>query len=407
MPRKIFLGADKTYLNNQQVDAFGRVRVANPFVIFDSKQIGDKRPLSWDEKITGSGGLSTYNIDASETVLSVGTSVATVTRQTFRRFNYQPGKSQFIMMTGVIDASGGGTGVKQSLGYFDDENGLFFLNNEGVMSVCLRSNSSGSVVDDFTTQPNWNIDSMDGTGPSGHTVDWTKTQIFFIDFEWLGVGTVRFGLWVNNDVYYFHIVDHSNVNTDTYMGVPNLPARYFISQDGNGTAASIEVICTSIQSEGGQNPTGILRSASTAGVALTAVTAKTVVYAVLGIRLRSTFLGVEVIPKIISMISESNNDFEWIIMLNPDVAGTFTYADVDEDSAVRVAKGVSTNIVTNGHELRSGFGKTRTIAEASSDNDQLALGATIDGITDQLVLCVRGMSNNTTVQASLGWIERM
>ncbi len=407
MPRAKFLGADKTLVNNQQVDAFGRVRVANPFVIFDSKQVGDKRSIFWDELITGSGGLSTYNIDASETILSVGTSVASVIRQTFRRFNYQPGKSQFVMMTGVLDASGGGTGVVQALGYFDDNNGLFFQNKEGAKQVVIRSKSSGSVVDAEFNQADWNIDTMDGTGPSGHVVDWTKTQIFFIDFEWLGVGTVRFGLWVNNDVYYFHIVDHSNVDTDTYMGVPNLPARYSLEQDGNGTAASIEVICTSIQSEGGQNPTGILRSASTSGVALIAVTAKTVIYACLGIKLKSTHLAVEVVPKSISMISESNQDFEWLLILNPTIEDTFTYADLDPESAVQFATGVAANTVTNGLVLRSGFAKTNTIAEAAAIHDQEALGSTIGGVAHELVLCVRGMGNNTSVQASFGWVERI
>jgi len=310
------------------------------------------------------------------------------------------------MMTGILDTSGGGTGVIQRIGYFDDDNGVFFQNNEGTKQVVVRSNSTSSVVNSAVDQDDWNIDQLDGTGPSGITVDWTKTQIFFIDFEWLGVGLVRYGIQLGGDTYYFHIIEHAGVDTLTYMGTPNLPARYEIEQLGTGTAATLTAICCSILSEGGQNPTGILRSESTDGVEVATAVANTI-YAVVGIKLKAAFNGIEVTPKSLSMLSEAAQaDFEWRLLLNPTVAGTFTFGDL-ANSAVQTAVGAVANTVTNGTLLRSGWAKSNTVAEASAENEVYALGTAIDGTLDEIVLCVRPLANNVNIQGTLNWIERL
>lgn len=92
-----------TLTSETRLDAFGRKRVSNPEVVFDSKQIVDNQPLYWDDQQTsGSGTSSTYNTNQSSTTISVSNLTAGVRiRQTFRRFNYQPGRGQTIFMTGV------------------------------------------------------------------------------------------------------------------------------------------------------------------------------------------------------------------------------------------------------------------------------------------------------------------
>ena len=110
------------------------------------------------------------------------------TRQTFMRFNYQPGKSQLINMTFILDKSGGGTGVQRRVGIFDDDNGIFLEDDEGTIKAVIRSNATGTPVNTKVSQTSWNIDAMDGSGRSGITIDWTKSQILTIDYEWLEAG---------------------------------------------------------------------------------------------------------------------------------------------------------------------------------------------------------------------------
>lgn len=76
-------------------------------------------------------------------------------------------------------------------------------------------------------QSQWNLDKMDGTGPSGYTIDLTKMQMFCIDYSWYGAGFIRWGLRAADGSYtYCHKMLNNNVNTVAYMRAGNLPARY-------------------------------------------------------------------------------------------------------------------------------------------------------------------------------------
>ncbi len=185
-------------------DAFGKLRVSNPETIFESKQLFDNAPLFWDDSEESGGSTSSsHSVNEASSTMGVATIAGVRTRQTFERFNYQPGKSHLILMTGVLSETGGGSGITRGIGYYDDDNGLFFLDDEGTVKVVRRTKVSGSVVDNKTNQSSWNLDTMDGKGTSGITIDWTKAQMFMIDFEWLSVGPVRFGLVLDGILFMF------------------------------------------------------------------------------------------------------------------------------------------------------------------------------------------------------------
>ena len=226
--------------DNPTGDAFGRLRVAEPQTLFDSKQLFDNQPLFWDDQqVSGSGTTSTHDPNTASTVMAVGaTTAGNRVRQTFMRFNYQPGKSHLIFMTGTLGSSGGGTGITRLAGYGDDENGVFFVDKEGTINVRKRSYKTGSVVDTDVPQASWNIDTLDGNGVSGITLDATKSQILVFDMEWLGVGRVRCGIVVDGKVYYCHEFLHSNVEEGVYISTPNLPLRYEIDNDGTANVIS-------------------------------------------------------------------------------------------------------------------------------------------------------------------------
>ena len=169
--------------NNGTFDAFYRQRFSEPKTIFDSKQIADKQALIWDDQLTsGSGGASTYNTNQASTTLSVALNTAAVrVRQTFRHFNYQSGKSQLVVMTGIFGTAA--TGIKRKAGLYNSNNGIFFDQQSDGMGITIRTYTSGSAVDTRVLQTNWNIDKMNGAGASGLTLDFSKTLIWFCDIE--------------------------------------------------------------------------------------------------------------------------------------------------------------------------------------------------------------------------------
>ena len=407
------------------VDAFGRWRVSNPETIFDSKLLhGDNEPLLWDEELI-SGTMATSGPTAAKPFIdftSTNTTAGRRVRQTFVRFNYQPGKSQLILMTGVLElASGIKTGCQRRIGLFDDDNGAFFESDAGAIGVTVRTNDSGSPVDTTVAQASWNIDTMDGdddeANPSGLTLDATMAQIFVIDYQWLSIGRVRFGFEIGSHIEYVHEHNVANAAVIPWASTPNLPLRYEIVTTTSSGVCSMRCICSTVISEGGTSDTGIVRHKGTAGAGVTTDTADLLV-AVIGIQLKTTHLGanLEVLEALIQIHTQSEF-IEWILLYGAKgnaitVAGTFTYGDLG-NSAVQFALGAGpTNTVTGGVHIAGGYvqsGGNQSGGGSAGEflHTQLSLGAAIDGTRSQLVLCVRpiGGVSAATVEGALVWRE--
>src|SRR5210317_2037092 len=204
-------------------DAFGRLRVSEPFTIYDSTNVLSKNNL-FDESLTGSGTV-TYTSNKSTVNLNVTTASGDkVIRQSKRVMSYQPGKSLLNLNTFVMNAQE--SGLKQRVGMFDANNGIFFEDTGTGYQIVRRTYVTGSAVDTDVSQASWNGDKLDGTGASSYTLDPTKATIMFTDYEWLGMGSVRVGFIIDGKYIVAHTFLNSN-NLDTvYMQTANLPIRY-------------------------------------------------------------------------------------------------------------------------------------------------------------------------------------
>lgn len=398
--------------DSADVDAFGRLRVGNPVTLFDTKQLHDNQPLFWDEVQGGGAAASSHSSSDAATTMTVDAAGEYLIRQTYQRMNYQPGKSQLVFLTTVLGAAV--ANVEKKLGYFNSStsapytaalDGIYLKQDGSTQYVCVAKNGSETAV----AQASWNVDPMDGTGPSGFTIDWTKTQILVIDFEWLGVGRVRIGFNINGETHIVHVFNHANINSSVYMSSPNHSLRYEIRSTG-GTASLVH-ICGSVTSEGGEHLSGNLRCVTTGGTHLDANTENTV-YALIGLRLKSTNL--DSLIRVLSFavqIHTASDKLEYLLIWNPTVAGTFTYTGLT-NSPIEVAYGVTANTVTGGLQLQAGYAEASTGGQgAGSASDtvvnSLKLGAAIDGTRDELVLCGRpiGGSSSVDVEGVVVWRE--
>lgn len=398
--------AERVILTGAQRDAFGRIRTSEPFTLFDSKQLHDSLPLYYDDQeVSGSLTTSTHSPDRASTTITVNANTAGKrVRQTFQRFNYQPGKSQLILCTGVLNISGAGGGISSAMGYFDDANGVFIQVVDGVIGMVIRSSVSGSAVDNRVAQSAWNGDNLDGTGASGITLDASKAQIWWADLEWLGVGTVRTGVVIDGAFILCHTFNHANTIDSVYMSTPNLPIRYEIENDGTGVSAALEHICSTVISEGGQQATGQLHTALTGNAKIPA--AQDDLVGLIGIHLKSTHIDTQVDLTTFSVLNDAKEPFEWSLWINPTIAGTFTFTD-HENGSCQVAIGDENNTLTGGHMLSAGVAaSSREGGDASADlRNALRLGSKIDGTPDEIVLAVKSYKANGKFDAALGWRE--
>jgi hypothetical protein len=264
-------------IGGTNTDAFGRLRVSEPYSLFDSQNryAADNQ----FDTSTATGGSTTYLANEATVRMDVDTtSGAEVVRQSFRTMLYQPGKSLLFLGTFVMNAAK--ANLRQRVGYFSTQNGLYFEltgASPGTKAFVLRTYIGGSV--DNTTrrveQSAWNGDKLDGTGASGYTLDLTKPQILWMDFEWLGVGNVRVGFIINGEYIVCHTYQNANfTGTSVYMTTATLPVRYEITNTAaTADASSLKQICSSVVSEGGLEPTSIdhvaIRTTALTGVGTT------------------------------------------------------------------------------------------------------------------------------------------
>lgn len=389
----------------QNTDAFGRLRVSNPVTLFDGKTLGDSAPQYWDDvEVSGGGTSSTHSINRASTTLAVSaTTAGNRTRRTFRHFPYVPGKSQLILMTFVHGPTA--TGISRKVGLFTNNNGLFLDTAGTDVRFTRRTNTSGTPVDNSVSQANWNVDKMDGTGPSGITLDLTKSQILVIDYEWLGVGRVRLGFNIDGVTYWAHEFLNANNLDVVYMASPNLPLCYELANDGTGAAASFECICSTVISEGGEDPIGksfgVSHSAISTGLTGDGATR----YALIGLRIKSTDVEYAYLqPFNLSAMGTTKDDtFAWELVLDPIIAGTVTWTS-QTGSAAETFLGESDNTVTGGTILSSGVTQSRA-ATVVPPTALTGPGIAIDGTPQILAIIIRPFSNMSAV-GGLVWLER-
>jgi len=382
LPVPISIGGTNT-------DAFGRLRVSQPYTLFDSQNryASDNQ---FDSSVSGTGSV-TFNINqASNTLAVTAGGVGSVVRQTFRSFPYQPGKGLLVLATFLMD-NGTSANLNQKVGYFNTQNGVFFQRTGGTNSFVVRSYTSGGVSDArAVAQSSWNGDKLNGTGPSGITLDLTKPQILWMDFEWLGVGSVRCGFIIDGQYIVCHTFDTANeYGTTVYMTTAILPVRYEITTTTAAVAASLTQICCSVMSEGGFEQTSIEHVARRVN-ATSASTITTSFYPIASIRLASTALGAVVIPSAINFLPTTSDNYEIALIKNATLTSpSWTAVPSDANAEYDITASAMTGGTICINTFTTGKSGPVPLNAGGAYNWDLQLGASLASVSDTFTLAAR------------------
>lgn len=337
------------------VDAFGRQTVTVPYTLGDYKHLYgiDSNFLEY----ATNGATTAYQTNqACARLTTTSNSASRIVHQSKFYHHYMPGKSQLILSS--FNFYTAVPNVTKRTGYFDDHNGIFFeQTGDGTLSFVIRSYVSGSAVERRVHQANWNRNKCNGVGPNAFTLDITKTQLIFIDFQWLGVGRVRAGFVHDGEYILAHVFDHSNELPTVYMSTPNLPIRCEVVNVGTTTGGYIDQICSSVMSEGGYVEAGT-------DWAVTSPTLRTLAAGatlpVMAIRLKNAYktYANRMIVRLgqVNVLSTGANIKYRIIKL-PNISqlnvNGNAWVSVDDDSGVEYMTGATA--FTDGDEMNSGF----------------------------------------------------
>ena len=147
-------------------------------------------------------------------------------------------------------------GVTRRFGLFNEENGFFWeileangtntdfdasggenTGGETIVCVAHRSNATGSVVSDFVPQSAFNVNQLDGSDNQGFTLDFTKSNVYFITIPNNGTGKARFGVFnESGEKIIVHEFIFYNDSPQAPTPVSALPFRAEILNNGAGSA---------------------------------------------------------------------------------------------------------------------------------------------------------------------------
>jgi hypothetical protein len=393
-------------------DLFGRLKVSNPFTLFDSthrySQDGD-----FSDVIVGTGSTVGFITTQSSATLGIGTTAGcSFIRESKRVFSYQPGKSLQVLQTFVFNPAK--ENLVQRAGYASSENGVMLELNGSQLNIIKRTATSGVGTTIAVPQSEWNLDTLDGTGfstsnPSGIQLDISKAQILFTEYEWLGVGSVRVGFAIDGRFIPVHQFNHANLVDSVYMTSATLPVRYEILNTGITTSNStMKQICVSIQSNGGYErlvKRDIARRATTVSVSGTSFAP------LVSIRLTPGREDAVILPKSFSFLGSSAStailEVAWIRNATLSNVGTLTWTAVNTPNA---QFNTDATTMSGGGVLLNDFVSSANKADTplnieSAYNWDLQLGRTQAKVSDILTLAVRAVSGSADCIGSISFYD--
>lgn len=402
--------------DNSSVDAFGRLRVAEPSTLLDSKNLYSKNTFVFDEVLSGT---ATSNFSAFDSCVDMRTSALGdyVIRQSRVRYNYQPGKSMQYMFTGLFKPE---NNIIKRVGCFQSLTAAPYEPSDGIFMEVTSSGPAFRVVKTqgtshthYAPQSAWNVDKFDGTGPSGITIDFNKAVLFTIDYEWLAVGRIRFGFFVNGRCYYAHYNGHMGELTGPYMTFSNQPVRYEIRQTGVGSGL-LRQICSTCMIEGGTENVGKPLAVEDGGT----LVQSDIYTPVLSLRLNPAQSSVVNIIRHLNVLNTGGSPgapAKFALFLNPLITGgTLSFSSVVGTPMLSAAGNAGLTITEgpSGYKLLAGFaalgqgGQSSIGASADITSNLSRLGMGIKGDPDTMVLAAKGLGGTTNIYGVIELIEK-
>jgi len=390
----IFNNAIK-YSDSPNLDAFGRLRTAAVTNLLDIKHVYDKNPLQVSE-VTAGTATSVFSQQYARVRMSTSANNDLVIRKSKTHPIYQPGKSQLIeasFSNFQIEAN-----VIKRVGCFQSTTGSpynsvfdgFFLESNGVTSaITFNIFLSGSCTfsADSTT---WNSTEFDP-----NNFDWSQTNLLTVDYQWLGVGRLRFGMVLSGQTFYFLDYTAANNISTIYMSSPNQPIRYEIRQTGVGSGY-FDMICSQTSTEGALN--GLYSTVSIPHTATTTMVTSGVKYPYIGYRLKESYIGVTSQFDAISILNTSNDNYLLTMEFNPTLSSTPTWTDIPNSPFQYSLSDGTPTITTPGHIMTSLIGEAGTSALTTTklDDNQIRVGSNVNGSRDEMWLCITPLGANAT-----------
>jgi hypothetical protein len=252
-----------TQIHGSSSDNYQKIRITQPKSILNIKHFGDENEVLEVEKKIFGDEVSEMN-EENGLILKLGGDNKSIFRQTRKYIRCEQGNTLSIYISARMNMSIYSSGnVDPSVtyvGYLDDNNGFMFAfkGDDALGMMVIRTLKNGTSTD--INNGNWNIDNLDGNGPSGVTVDWKHINTFYIEIS--NPMTCKFGIIHNGRICVAHIINGtSGILPASYL--LDLPIRYGVSKVAGPYntipfSAGMTHYSTLVTTDGDYNPYGRL-----------------------------------------------------------------------------------------------------------------------------------------------------
>ena len=338
------LGALKVNVSTLNQSAFGEIKSVQPEARLQETFTFNINPRIWDTTEVGTGTVSQVNSMAS--VSTGATAGGLALMESKRTVRYRSGQGILSRFTALFTP--GVLGSIQIIGIGDIENGFFFGYVGTVFGILHRNSASGSPIDTFISQSTWNVDKADGT-QTLPVQDWAKGNVFEVQFQFLGFGTLRFFVEdsASGDFVLVHTIPYANENVLPSLGDPVLPVSIFVDNGLNNTELKIMSGSMSVFVEGAVHINGLNNSVDHLKNIGTTETN------ILTLQNRLTYVGKTnnhlIFPSFVSIATIAGNKPVLIrLVVNATLGGTPVFVDVDTNTSI-AAFDVAGTTVTGGN----------------------------------------------------------
>ena len=286
----------------------------------------------------------------------------------------------------TVNASTGGRGV-----FFEHDQ------NADTFSLVLRRNDGGSQTDTKVSAADFNIDTFDGGGISGYTLDLTKTNLYV--FKWDSAKEVlRAGILTGDSVSYCHEFGSSSNVSDALMGVP---VRWEIEH-----TAETEPTAAATMSQGKasvfytDDPLVQVKALDTGTAPKTVYDAPVPLFS---LRLKEGNNRAKLLPQQVNIINVATNGVaKWELVLNAtltddsfnDVADSFAQFSTAETAAA------------DGTVIASGYIVSTGLEVVDIEKNGILLVSDVAGVPEVLTLRIVHVSGTVEALGSVSWKER-
>ena len=205
-----------------ELSSFNQLRTSQQKLIAEYLFLKDINPAAFSNALIGSATV-THEPTFQAVKLEIGDTLNDQATHTSNLYHPALAGSSTIFTIATRLNSKITSGLVQNWGAFDATDGFFFQQNGSTLNVVHRKTFEGSTTDSAIAQDDWNKDKLDGTGSSGMTLDVTKSNLYWIDYQYLGGGRIRWGVYYLGERVVCHEMYMENKASHNAISNPNRP----------------------------------------------------------------------------------------------------------------------------------------------------------------------------------------